>query len=106
MRASMANRSILTSLPVASANRRSWPLQSGQWTGRAFIRGGRKNVRQALYMPALVAIRFNPDLQAIYQRFKAAGKASKLAITAIVRKLVVLANGLLRDARKWQPLLP
>lgn len=38
--------------------------QSGQWTGRAFIRGGRANVRQALYMPALVAMRFNPDLKA------------------------------------------
>ena len=38
--------------------------QSGHWTGRAFIRGGRSNVRQALYMPALVAMRFNPDLKA------------------------------------------
>jgi transposase len=40
--------------------------QSGAWTGRAFIRGGRANVRQALYMPALVAMRFNPDLKAKY----------------------------------------
>jgi transposase len=75
--------------------------QSGQWTGRAFIRGGRANVRQALYMPALVALRFNPDLKAKYDRLKAAGKASKLAITAIMRKLIVLANALIRDGRKW-----
>lgn len=80
--------------------------QSGHWTGRAFIRGGRSNVRQALYMPALVAARFNPDLKAKYQQFKAAGKAPKLAITAIMRRLIVLANALIRDGRKWSPTPP
>ena len=80
--------------------------QSGNWSGRAFIRGGRANVRQALYMPALVAMRFNPDLRAKYDRLKAAGKAPKLAITAIMRNLIVLANALLRDGRKWNPFLP
>ena len=77
--------------------------QSGRWIGRAFIRGGRANVRQALYMPALVAMRFNPDLKAKYDQLKAAGKPPKVAITAIMRKLIVLANALLRDARKWAP---
>jgi len=80
--------------------------QSGQWTGRAFIRGGRANVRQALYMPALVAMRFNPDLKAKYDQLKAAGKPSKVAITAIMRKLILLANALLRDGRKWAPSCP
>ena len=80
--------------------------QSGNWTGRAFIRGGRANVRQALYMPALVAMRFNPDLRAKYDQLKAAGKASKVAITAIMRKLLLIANALLRDGRKWAPNLP
>jgi transposase len=75
--------------------------QSGNWSGRAFIRGGRANVRQALYMPALVAMRFNPDLRAKYDRLKAVGKPPKLAITAIMRNLIVLANALLRDGRKW-----
>lgn len=75
--------------------------QSGRWTGRAFIAGGRANVRQALYMPALVACRFNPDLKAKYDQLKAAGKAPKVAITAIMRKLVVLANALLKNNRKW-----
>ena len=77
--------------------------QSGNWTGRAFIRGGRANVRQALYMPALVAMRFNPDLKAKHQSLIAAGKPQKVAITAIMRKLVILANALLRDDRNWQP---
>lgn len=80
--------------------------QSGNWTGRAFIRGGRANVRQALYMPALVAMRFNPDLKANYQRLVKAGKPAKKAITAIMRKLIVLANALLRDGRKWTPSTP
>lgn len=80
--------------------------QSGTWTGRAFIRGGRANVRHALYMPALVAMRFNPDLKAKYHQLKAAGKAPKLAITAIMRKLIVLANALLKKRRKWVPSLP
>lgn len=74
--------------------------QSGNWSGRTLIRGGRANVRQALYMPAPVAMRFNPDLRAKYDRLKAAGKAPKLAITAIMRNLIVLANALLRDGRK------
>lgn len=80
--------------------------QSGQWTGRAFIRGGRAKVRQALYMPALVAMRFNPDLKTKYEQLKAVGKASKVAITAVMRKLIVLANALLRDRRKWTQSLP
>ncbi len=75
--------------------------QSGTWTGRARIRGGRSSLRTALYMPALVALRFNPDLKQKYQDLKEAGKPSKVAITAIMRKLLVLANALLRDDRKW-----
>jgi transposase len=77
--------------------------QSGQWTGRAFIRGGRANIRQALYMPALVAMRFNPPLKTKYAQLIAAGKPAKVALTAIMRKLVVLANALLKKARKWTP---
>lgn len=77
--------------------------QSGSWTGRAFIRGGRSNVRRALFMPALVAARFNPDLKAKYQHLIKAGKPPKVAITAIMRKLIVLANALLKARRKWAP---
>ena len=61
--------------------------QSGRWTGRSFIRGGRADVRQALYMPALVAARFNPDMQAKYAHLVETGKPAKVALTAIMRTL-------------------
>ena len=73
--------------------------QSGRWTGRAFIRGGRAEIRQALYMPALVAARFNPDMKAKHQQPTCAGKPAKLALTAVTRKLIVLANALLKGKR-------
>ena len=76
--------------------------QSGQWKGKSFIRGGRANVRQALYMPALVAARFNPDLKAKNQQLVGAGKPAKIAITAVMRKLIVTANALLKADRCWQ----
>jgi transposase len=79
--------------------------QSGRWTGRAFIRGGGASVRQALYMPALAAARFNPDLKATYTQLVKAGKPAKLALTALMRKLIVLANALLRARRTWTPKL-
>ena len=80
--------------------------QSGRWTGRSFIRGGRAGLRQALYMPALVAMRFNPDLTAKYRQLGAAGKPAKVAIAAIMRKLIVLANALLKADRRWEPRAP
>lgn len=70
--------------------------QSGQWKGKSFIRGGRANVRQALYMPALAATRFNPNLKAKYQQLIKARKPAKVAITAVMRKLIVTANALLK----------
>jgi transposase len=75
--------------------------QSGKWRGAAKIRGGRKTVRDALYMPAMVAMRFNIDLKAFYQRLIKAGKKPKVAITAVMRKLLILANAILRDQRNW-----
>ena len=74
---------------------------SGQHSGKRFIRGGRAHLRQALYMPALVAIRFNADMKAKYQALLAAGKPPKVAITAIMRKLTILSNVLLREHRSW-----
>lgn len=76
--------------------------QSGRWTGRASITGGRAIVRQALYLPALVAIRFSPDLKE-YDALRKMGKPLKVAMTVIIRKLVVLANALLRKQKKWTP---
>ena len=76
---------------------------SGQHSGKRFIRAGRAHLRQALYMPALVAIRFNADMKAKYQALLAAGKPPKVAITAVMRKLAILANVLLREQRNWTP---
>jgi transposase len=94
----MGNRQAAAMAGVAPITR-----SSGQWRGRGFIGGGRAALRRALSMPALVAARFNPDLRATYQRLVAAGKPKKLALVAIMRKLIVLANALLRDGRKWTP---
>ena len=66
-----------------------------------FIQGGRKHLRDALYMPALVASRFNTDMRDRYQAMIKAGKPAKLAHTAIMRKLIELANPLIRADRKW-----
>jgi len=74
---------------------------SGQHSGKRFIRAGRAHLRQALYMPALVAIRFNADMKAKYQALIATGKPPKVAITAVMRKLLILANALLREHRNW-----
>lgn len=75
--------------------------ESGKWKRKQFIGGGRKFLRQALYMPALVACRFNPDMKAKYSQLKKAGKPSKVAITAVMRKLIVLANTLVKADRMW-----
>lgn len=69
---------------------------SGQFRGQRHISGGRSPVRSLLYMAALVASRHNPILQPLYQRLLARGKAKKLALTALMRKLVLLSNRLLK----------
>ena len=76
--------------------------QSGQWRGKSFIQGGRKLLRDALYMPALVASRHNPDLKAKYNALIAAGKPAKLALVALMRKLIILVNTLIREDREWE----
>jgi transposase len=78
---------------------------SGQWKGKRFIRGGRGELRHALFMPALVAVRFNPDLKAVYDRLIKAGKPAKVALVAVMRKLIVLANALLSRNAAWMPKL-
>lgn len=77
--------------------------QSGQWRGKAFIQGGRKFLRDALYMPALVAARYNPDLRQKYQAMISQGKPAKVALTALMRKLIELANTLVQKDREWTP---
>lgn len=76
---------------------------SGQMRGRRRIAGGRADVRRSLYMPALTAARYNPDMKRLYARMIAAGKPAKVALTAVMRKLVVLANALVKQDRLWRP---
>ncbi len=64
--------------------------------GKRTIFGGRRAVRTGLYMAALVAARHNPILRAFYQRLRAAGKPPKLALTAIMRKLLIVLNSALK----------
>jgi transposase len=73
---------------------------SGQWRGRRIIWGGRAGVRTALYMSALTAMRFEPNLREFYQRLRARGKAAKVAIVAVMRKMLVILNARMRDAHK------
>ena len=75
--------------------------QSGKREGKEHIRGGRSLLRRTVYMPALVAVRLNPDMKVKYDQLIKAGKPTKVALTVIMRKLIVLANALLRDGRHW-----
>jgi transposase len=70
--------------------------------GRRTVCGGRAPVRTALYMAALVASRRNPVIAAFYRRLLAAGKCKKLALTACMRKLLVILNAILREHAPWQ----
>ena len=70
---------------------------SGEHRGRRTIRGGRVKVRRVLYMAALVATRFNPILKTFYDRLVAAGKPKKVALVAVMRKLIVLLNHVLKN---------
>lgn len=77
---------------------------SGEKSGQRHIRSGRAAVRTGLYMAAVAAARCNPDLKAFYKRLRARGKAFKVAITAVMRKLLVLANTLITQDRLWTPI--
>lgn len=74
---------------------------SGRKKGRRFIRAGRVQVRAPVYMACLSAIRSNPPLRAFYQRLREAGKPARLALVAVMRKLLTILNAMLRDNRPW-----
>jgi len=82
---------------VASINH-----DSGQHKGKRMINGGRAPVRASLYMGAVVAIRHNPIIKDFYERLLSRGKPKKLAITACVRKMLVILNAMVRDQKPWQ----
>ncbi|HZW31987.1 MAG TPA: IS110 family transposase [Isosphaeraceae bacterium] len=76
---------------------------SGQHRGARRIQGGRLYVRSVLYMAALAARRHNPALRAFGDRLAAAGKRPKVVVAAVARKLLVIANAILRSGRPWDP---
>lgn len=79
-----------------------WTRQSGRWKGKSFIGGGRADVRSALFMGALVAVKHNPTLKAFYERFIAAGKEKMVALIAVARKLLTILNAIVRDGKPWR----
>ena len=76
---------------------------SGTQKNKRFIQGGRRRPRCALYMPALTASRHNPVLKEFYQRLLKAGKLKKVALTAVMRKLLIYLNTLLRKLAVPRP---
>lgn len=106
-------RTLIAELPeLGSLDRRKiaalvglapWTRQSGQWRGKSFIGGGRKSVRKALFIAAMVAARHNPILKLFRNRLVDAGKPKLVALIAVARKLLTILNAILRDQRPWQP---
>jgi transposase len=94
----LSRRKIAALVGVAPFNH-----DSGKLRGRRAIWGGRAQVRAVLYMAALVGTRRNPVLQAFYTRLLAAGKKPKVALTACMRKLLIMLNAILRHQLPWNP---
>lgn len=109
----VTSRTLLAELPeLGTLNRKQiaalvgvapFNRDSGTLRGKRIVWGGRANVRAVLYMSALVAVRHNPILKQFYQRLVKAGKAPKVALTACMRKLLVILNTMLKNRTSWNP---
>jgi transposase len=86
---------------VAPLNR-----DSGTMRGRRTVWGGRAHLRAVLYMGALVGVRYNPVLRALYRRLLERGKAKKLALVACMRKLITILNAMLKHRAHWNAPCP
>jgi transposase len=95
---SLSRRKVAALVGVAPFNH-----DSGKLRGRRAIWGGRAQVRAVLYMSTLVATRYNPVLKVFYGRLLAAGKKPKVALTACMRKLLIMLNAILRHQLQWNP---
>ena len=84
-------RQIAALVGIAPLNR-----DSGTRRGKRLVWGGRANVRNVLYMAALTGSRYNPALRTFYQRLRSHGKPPKVALTACMRKLLVMLNAMLK----------
>lgn len=80
--------------------------QSGSRDGPRSVQGGQPCLTRGFYIAAISAVRFNPDLHAFYNRLRAANKPAKCALIAVARKLLVLANTLIAQNRRWQQSKP
>jgi transposase len=93
----LTHKEISALVGVAPLNR-----DSGNWRGKRTIWGGRPQVRAALYMSALVATQFNPLIRPFYLRLLATGKPKKLALTACMRKLLIILNAIAHRGMPWR----
>jgi transposase len=94
---SLSPRELSALVGVAPLNR-----DSGTLRGRRTVWGGRARVREALYMGALIASRFNPAIKEFYERLVEAGKPKKVALVACMRKLLVILNAVMRERTPWR----
>lgn len=94
---SLPPRELSALVGVAPLNR-----DSGTFRGRRTVWGGRGRVREALYMGALVATRYNPAIKEFYERLVSAGKPKKVALVACMRKLLIILNAVMRDRIPWR----
>lgn len=94
---SLSPRELSALVGVAPLNR-----DSGTLRGPRRVWGGRARVREALYMGALIASRFNPAIKEFYERLVEAGKPKKVALVACMRKLLVILNAVMRDRTHWR----
>jgi transposase len=76
--------------------------QSGSYKGKAFIARGRTSVRKVVYMAALTASRSNPDFKEFYTKLRAAGKAAKIALIAVARKMIISVNAMFKNDTMWK----
>lgn len=87
---------------VALAGLAPYNRDSGQYQGKRYTRGGRTVVRKALYMAAMVASRFNPPLKRFYEHLLKQGKPKKVALVAVMRKLLLIAHSIIKRQTPWQ----
>ncbi|MCO6411609.1 MAG: IS110 family transposase [Thiogranum sp.] len=92
----LSNKQIAALTGVAPYNR-----DSGSLRGKRRIRGGRHSVRTILFMATLTSVQHNPVIRRFYQRLVADGKHKKVALTACIRKMVIMLNAMLRDGECW-----
>ena len=88
---------------AALAGLAPYDFDTGTFKGRRVIWGGRHEVRRVIYMAALTASRSNPLLKAFHQRLIANGKAPKVALVAVARKILTILSAMIRNDKPWNP---